>query len=259
MKWLARKILEVRKKLFYLCNQIVIHNVDVIGLKKKITRFFKKKSVGTAVLETAMTLPIILYIIFFSIELVRIELAQNAVDAIAKECTLSLMADRNYNKFDEIFKKYKPLGIPIGCFRYYCRLYPYMTSPDEGKTKGVMNVDPYGGETICWNGSDYKDKIVNTDQAPVNRNPNGGMSSDVPFYKYSTKFADGNDYGEVGNTERESLLKGNKSSSGYVFVLTVAVKFPFSSSFIAKLFNGGSNTNKSGVYILWARGSGVIN
>ena len=114
------------------------HGIDFLGFFKKIICFLKKKSLGTAILETALTLPVVLYIIFFSIELIRMQLAQVALDAITKECTFSLMAKGNYNDFDAIFEKYRPWGIPIGYFRYYIRLYPHMTSPDNGTTKGVI-------------------------------------------------------------------------------------------------------------------------
>lgn len=233
----------------------------MFGFFKKIRSFFKKKSMGVAILETAITLPIVLYIVFFSIELVRIGLAQSAVDAIAKECTFSMMSKGNYSDFDSIFLKYKPWGIPIGYFRYHIRLFPHMTSPDGGTTKGVMDVSPYGGETICWYGTDYANPNPNI--TPTTQNPaggTGGSSADnAALSKYQTAFCASSAYGEVEYVERQKLLKGQKSASGYIFVLTVAVKFPFSSSFMAKLFNNGTNTNKPGVYILWARGSGMIN
>ncbi len=236
----------------------------MLGFFKKIRSFFKKKSTGTALLETALTLPIVLYVVFFAIELVRIGLAQSAVDAITKECTFSLMANGNTSKFDEIFAKYRPRGIPIGNFRYYARLYPHMTSPDNGTTKGVMDVEPYGGETICWVGSDYANPVSNASptQQAINAGGYGTGDSDSKraiLSKYKTKWTGDSNYGEVGWQERKNLLNGEKSASGYIFVLTVAVKFPFSSAFIAKLFNGGTNTDKPGVYILWARGSGMIN
>lgn len=235
----------------------------MLGFFKKIRSFFKKKSIGTALLETALTLPIVLYVVFFAIELVRIGLAQSAVDAITKECTFSLMANGNTSKFDEIFAKYRPRGIPIGNFRYYARLYPHMTSPDEGKTKGVMDVSPYGGESIAWAGDDYANPSPNmtpTTKAKIMSYGSGSNNSvQAVFSKYETAFCGTAAYGEVEYIERKKLLDGEKSASGYIFVLTVAVKFPFSSAFIAKLFNGGTNTDKPGVYILWARGSGMIN
>ena len=36
-------------------------------------------------------------------------------------------------------------------------------------------------------------------------------------------------------------------------------KVKTTSGFIEKLFGGGTNTNKAGYYILWSRGSGIVN
>ena len=165
------------------------------------------------------------------------------------------MAKENYNDFDNIFRKYRPLGIPIGYFRYNVRLYSNMDT--------LMTNSPYGGENICWYGNDYANPDLNI--TPTQQNPSGGTGQNnanpndaAVFSKYKTRWCAGA-FSEAGVTERQKLLKGEKSASGYIFVLTVAVKFPFSSAFVAKLFNGGSNTTKPGVYILWARGSGIIN
>jgi len=247
------KIIDGGGRLFDLCSQAV-HNIDIFG-------FLKKRFTGVAILETVLTLPIILYTILFSIELIRMGLAQVAVDSITKECTFSLMAKGTYNDFDSIFLKHKPWGIPIGYFRYYIRIYKDFHTDDN---KGLMDVFPYGGETIIWVGSDYANPTP-VDKAPVARNYQAGTGSntsnpsDAALYsKYKTKICAGLG-SEVAYIERPKLLNGTKNSSGYIFVLTVTVKFPFSSSFVAKLFNGGSNTDKDGVYILWARGSGIIN
>lgn len=143
-----------------------------------------------------------------------------------------------------------------------------MTSPDGGTTKGVMDVSPYGGSHICWIGNDYANP--NPNQSPTQFASEGayGTNSEATsvvsnrlatLSKYQTAFTNTSAYGEVGYVERKKLLDGTTNASGYIFVLTVAVKFPFSSDFVAKLFNGGSNTTKPGVYILWARGSGMIN
>ena len=259
MKWLAKKVFNGGGKELFNPRSWVAHGIDFLGSFKKIMCFFKKKSTGVTILETALTLPIILYVVFFSIELIRIGLAQTAVDAITKECTFSLMAKGNCSDFDTIINKYRPLGIPIGHFRYYIRVYQYMTSPDGGTTKGVMDVSPYGGETIAWIGSDYADpNSSQTHQSNYSTIDTQDHSNNkATFSKYSTGFCAGVG-SEVGYKERPKLLDGEKSSSGYIFVLTMTVKFPFSSKFVQKLF-GGSNTDKDGVYILWARGSGIIN
>lgn len=213
-------------------------------------KIFKKRFKGAAILETAITLPIVLYIIFFSIELVRIGLAQAAVDAITKECTFSLMATGKTTNFNGIFAKYKPFGIPIGNFRYYIRIYSDIST--------MMTVSPYGGETIGW--ADDPANYSTTQQPTAAASANSyGLTANHPWLnKYQTNICDGSTYKEYGSG-RKTLLDSSGVPSGYVFVLTVAVKFPFSSPFVAKLFNGGSNTNKANTYILWARGSGMVN
>jgi len=214
-----------------------------------------------AILETALTLPVILYIVFFSIELIRIGLAQAAVDAITKEFTFYLMANGKIVKseVDAIFEKYRPLGIPIGYFKYNVRLYPYMTSPDGGTTKGIMDVSPYGGESIYWPDTDYTNPDPNkSPTSAASTQSYGRAPSRATFSKYQGGYTGDVDHGEVATTKRKQLLE-SQVPSGYIFVLTISVKFPFSSPFVAKLFNGGSNTDQDGVYILWARGSGMIN
>ncbi|MBO7537517.1 MAG: pilus assembly protein [Alphaproteobacteria bacterium] len=213
--------------------------------------FFKKQFRGVTILETAITLPIILYALFFSLEFIRIGLAQTAVDAITKECTFQLMATGKVDKFDGIFKKYKPLGIPLGNFRYYIRIYQNFHTDDN---EGVMDLVPYGGETIGWADTEQND---DTPTEKASKNNYGLTNKHVLLSKYQTSICDGADFNEYGSDRKELLENG--VPPGYAFVLTVAVKFPFSSSFIAKVFSGGSNTNEPNVYILWARGSGMVN
>ena len=222
-------------------------------------KFFKKRFRGVAILETAITLPIVLYMVLFSVELIRIGLAQNAVDAITKECTFQLMATGKVDKFDEIFEKYKPIGIPLGNFRYYIRIYADDdVSPMTEKHQGIykmMRHEPYGSETIGW-----ADISQNTDTPTEKASENnyGLTNKHAWLNKYKTEIIDGEEYNEYGS-DRKTLLEDDGVPSGSAFVLTVAVRFPFSSSFISKLFNGGSNTNKPNVYILWARGAGLVN
>ncbi|MBO4405188.1 MAG: pilus assembly protein [Alphaproteobacteria bacterium] len=223
--------------------------------------FFRKKSTGVAILETALTLPVVLYIVFFSIELIRMELAQTAVDSITKELTFYLMAKGKIvqSEVDAIFNKYRPWGIPIGNFRFYLRMYSNFHTENN---KGLMDVSPYGGFTIYWVGSDYNNPTPS--QSPSKRSSQayyGYGSSPILLSKYNNQ-----NLGPcLSNAKTKTLLEGDAPTSGYIFILTVSVVFPFSSPFVKKLFNGGSNTerradgSKADAYILWARGSGIIN
>lgn len=132
-----------------------------------------------------------------------------------------------------------------------------------------MDLTPYGGESIAWIGSDYANPSKTASPTETARGGCGGGAfrsattkpgnKSATLSKYQTRFCYDSATGEVGKDKRKQVVDGQIANSGYIFVLTMAVKFPFSSPFVAKLFNGGSNTDKSNVYILWARGSGVIN
>ena len=234
--------------------------------------FFKKRSKGVAVIETAITLPIILYVVFFSIELIRMSIAQSAIDAITKECTLKLMATGTVEGFDNIFQKYQKStwGIPLKNFRYYVRIYADdeninpITFEHQGIYK-MMQVIPYGGETIGW-AENYSSPSSNSPNNAAKSYSYGLESGHAFLNDFRTKLCNGIG-GEVGNNLRAAWLE-SKIPSGNVFVLTVALNFPFSSAFVKKLFGGGSNATTSdttggstisNVFILWARGSGIVN
>lgn len=229
-----------------------------------MVRLFKKRFKGVAILEAAMTLPIILSILFFALEFIRIELAQIAADAIARRCTMELMNSMDSEKegvkenrmknFDKIIDELRPLGIPLKNIRFYIRLYPNISD--------MMNVSPYGGETIGWAGSDYDNPEDLSPNDAAKRNFYG-LSPEHPLMRgyYNTQICDGVG-GEVGDETRVDYLTNRLDTfniKGYAFVFTVAIKFPFSSAYVAKFFGNGSNTNKEGVYLIWARGSGIVN
>lgn len=238
-----------------------------------MVRLFKKRFKGVAILEAAMTLPIILSILFFALEFIRIELAQIAADAIARRCTMELMDSMDSEKegvkenrmknFDKIIDELRPLGIPKKNIRFYIRLYPKLYKEKNTDPIGMMDVSPYGGETIGWAGSDYDNPEDLSPNDAAKRNFYG-LSADHPLMRgyYNTEICNGNTFGEVGDVLREDYLTSHAEEfniKGYAFVFTVAIKFPFSSAYVAKFFGNGSNTNKEGVYLIWARGSGIVN
>jgi len=247
-----------------------------------MVRLLKKRFKGVAALEAAMTLPIILNMLFFSLEFIRVELAQIAADAIARRCTMELMDSsdpdpedsssklKKMDKFDDIISEFRPMGIPLENIRYYIRLYPDLHNPDpqyptdpskyDKDNPGAMDVSPYGGETIGWAGSDYDNPSTSPNAAA--KSNNYGLSSSHPLMRgyYNTAICNGPEFGEIGDANRKNCLTSKDVNiKGWAFVFTVAIKFPFSSSFVAQFFGNGSNTNKPGVYIVWARGSGIIN
>ena len=101
-----------------------------------------KHSKGALLIEFAFTVPIVVNIILFGLELVKIYLTQTAIDTLCKECTFSLITVGNVSEFDRIFQKHLPGFCKIGRARYYCRVYEDISK--------MMSVSPYGGERICY-------------------------------------------------------------------------------------------------------------
>lgn len=184
---------------------------------------------GTALIEAAITLPIICAIIFFAIELVKVNLTQVAVDSITRECTFSLIANGNIDEFDKIINKYRPGFVPASNFRYYFMVFETLES--------MMAVTPYGGQSIGYPKSASSLKLG---------------SDDPVLNKFQTGIT------QTGEIDDISFLR-TTGAQGKAFVLTVVVDYPFSSIFTKKLFRGGSNTVPAGYYILWGRGSGIVN
>lgn len=186
------------------------------------------ESKGTALIEAAFTLPLICALIFFAIELVKINLTQVAVDSITRECTFSLIASGNIKEFDTIINKYRPGFVPKDRFRYYFQVFNDLST--------MMANSPYGGQSIGY--------------------PSAGslkLTSGQPLLnKFQTQIT------QTGEISDISFLN-TTGAQGKAFVLTVVVNYPFSSEFTRKFFSGGTNATKEGYYILWGRGSGIVN
>ena len=216
------------------------------------------KNKGTALIEAAVTLPLICALIFFAIELVKMNLTQVAVDSITRECTFSLIANGTVKEFDNIINKYRPGFVPASKFRYYFMVFENLES--------MMAATPYGGQSIGYPGGNGNPTAAATSKS-------FGLSAGDPLLnKFQT---DVTQSGEVGEAKRKSYL--TTGAQGKAFVLTVVVDYPFSSTFTKKLFRGGSNSGSGnsssggsgggssdtevtpGPYILWGRGSGIVN
>ena len=101
-----------------------------------------KRSRGALLIEFAFTVPIVLNIILFGLELVKIYLTQTAIDTICKECTFSLITVGKVSEFDRIIQKHLPGFCKIDRTRYYCRVYSDLYN--------MMSQSPYGGEIIAY-------------------------------------------------------------------------------------------------------------
>lgn len=230
---------------------------------------------GAAVVETALTIPMVLYLIFFLIELLKIKDVQSALDAIAEECSIQFMFTKSTNvksqisqaaptqgatisNFDAIVEKYKPKYISAEDITYY---FNFFDSPkdfydnkkniavywplDEGNaTPNVdMMIKGTSDQNSISEGNTQNFPSESINQNSLAENTNQGslpeIMNKITNYKYP-----------------EKGLKGGATLNHRAFVFTVVVKYRFSSAFVGKLFMGGSNTNSEDVFLIWSRGVG---
>lgn len=91
--------------------------------KKKFFKNIKFKK-GAAVVETALCLPVILYLIFFILEAIRMTIFQVAVDSMSIEMSFEYSALKTTEHFDEIMANNKPAFLGPDETRYYINVYP---------------------------------------------------------------------------------------------------------------------------------------
>lgn len=230
---------------------------------------------GAAVIETALTIPIVLYLIFFLIELIKIKDVQSALDAIAEECSIQFMFTKstnvtsgisqssstqsaNISNFDAIVKKYKPKYIPDEDITYYFNFFDSpkdfydnkkniavywpsaegnATPDDKMMIKGTADQDSLSGSSAQNSSSAGADQ--NSLAENTNQNLLPEIMDKISNYKYP-----------------EKGLKEGVTLNHRAFVFTVVVKYRFSSAFVGKLFMGGSNTESKDVFLIWSRGVG---
>jgi hypothetical protein len=199
-------------------------------------------------------------LIFFALELMKIHITQTAIDTICAEMTFDFIATRSWNNFTSIMEKYRPSFIPKkGADGYDVIRF---TIDSYTNLEEMMVTNAHGGASVHY--PDYGSSWAGFDGASPHY---VAASACIPV--------DGIDiHCAVNCAATRNYLKANNFPYGRAFVLDATVAYPFSSSFVKKLFNGGSNsrlcstgtTNKnttpkgdSGKYILWARGIGVTN
>lgn len=184
-----------------------------------------KKIRGAMLLEAALTLPVVCYMIFFTLELIHMNHTQVALNAIAEECTMDYIFHKDSTRFSSIIAKHD-MGNDLsnGSLQYDFKVYDSLAN--------VMSSSPYGGmDIIAWNGSNVDDYLPTTNNSS-------------PIKPTTTYYS--------GKTPESS-----ESMPGHPFILSFVYKYQFSSSFVGKLFNGGTNTKDKKMYLLWARGAGI--
>lgn len=88
---------------------------------KKVWKYIQKKK-GSVVIEAALCIPIILYLIFFTIELIRVGVYQIAVDNIALKLAFEYSGLKGATNFDRIIEEAKPSFFK-SMEGIYCRVY----------------------------------------------------------------------------------------------------------------------------------------
>ena len=117
----------------------------------------------------------------------------------------------------------------------------------------MMSSSPYGGESIAFPASgDLREGYPPTSSAI---HQGFGLGGDPKYMRGETSA--NNCSGKDIGADRTPLLR-NRVPAGHVFVLTVVYRHEFSSSLVKTLFAGGSNTNHEDIYMLWSRGSGIV-
>ena len=208
---------------------------------------FLKKNIGSVVIEATLTLPIMVMMIFFILEMVKVNNAKSAIEAISNQATFSFIANRNTNEFEEIITKHLPGFIQREDVKWYFAVY---------KDLDTMCAEaPYGLEEIYWPPTE---EYLDSDGSNTFNAKKGDL---IEFSKKEKP------------EEAINVSDPNYSTlSGKVFVLTFVCNFRFSSAFVAKIFHGGSNTKAKegatqsspdseggGKFLLWGRGIGICN
>lgn len=202
----------------------------------------KKRKTGVAVLEACLTLPVLMMMIFFIIEMMKVNNTRTAMDSIALEASLTFVADKNTGDFKKIIEKYRPIYVDKGKIKYYFTVYESLEK--------MCSVSPFGCGEVFW--------------------PNSSGEAEVGTFIDSdgdTKCLGEDDKSQMETVNRiapEKSFSPTKdpplnSLTGKVFVLTFVCDYNFSSGFVGKLFGGGANTKDKTKFLIWGRGVGICN
>lgn len=211
-------------------------------------KFYSPK--GAAIIEAALTIPIVLYLIFFLIELLRIKDIQSALDAIAEECSVQFMFTKSTNagnaseslsgsattggitpsNFDTIIAKYKPKYISQEDITYY---FTFFDTPKE-MYENNKNIAVYWPESE--NSTSPQDDMV------IESTSENDFSSEIME--------------QISNYKHPEKGLEDVTLNHRAFILTVVIRYRFTSAFVSQLFMGGSNTKSEDGFLIWSRGVG---
>ncbi|MDR1236475.1 MAG: pilus assembly protein [Holosporaceae bacterium] len=198
--------------------------------------FTKKRRRGSVAMEVAITFPILCNLIFFMLELIKINDVRISVEAAATEIAFEFMASKNTAKIQPLINKYKPIFIRENEITWYFDVYDSLEEMSKNTAQSYVGEVIWPGDNQnsgSYSGSDY----VDTDR-------NGG-------------FSQGGGTGRISFTDYKMLTSSpSVDFSGKAFVVTVVCDYPFNSDFLKRLFGGGRNTPGS-KFLLWGRSVGV--
>lgn len=173
-------------------------------------------------LEAALTLPIVVYIMLYSLELLHMNRMQTAIDAIAEKCTMNYIVNQDSTKFAEIINQYLSASDRAN-LSYSFTVYESIEKMQEAA--------PYGGADIYW-------------------------PEDITSYIPSSSESRLKAIGYIVDNDKEPEKK-QKALAGCAFVLTFVFDYKFYSHLTSTFFSGGTNTADKKKYLLWSRGVGI--
>lgn len=219
---------------FLLCNHkliVIMANATMsicFDTIKKI--FLKRRKAGVTAVEAAFVLPPVLVMIFFSIELWRVQIVKNALDGIAMECALDFIASKSTANFEKTINKHLKIPFSRDSITYYFEVYKDLAA--------MCSKAPYGATDPQWSNTMF-----------IDNDGNGSLTR--PDTSTSISLVNSK------NPLSTPSINSADAISGKAFVLTFVCKFSFSSAFVAKLFGGGANTKDKNAFLVWGRAAGI--
>jgi hypothetical protein len=205
----------------------------------------KSFSRGSFIVETALTLPVFCYLLFFLLEMMKVNETKTAIDSITSEAVFNFVFSKNTDSLDAVIEKYRPSFIPVGNIRYWIRMYTDLAA--------MCAVSPYGGEGIAYpeDASDHSRL---------------SLSASMEFIDFEKNNIFLQAAGNLSDLTVATYLTNLNTPPGTAFVITFVCDYPFSSAMVGKLFSGGKNTIKNDgagtagtMYLIWGRGVGIMN
>jgi Flp pilus assembly protein TadG len=188
-------------------------------------KFFAKKYRGSVAIEAALTFPVVCYLIFFILEIMKVNDTQIAVDSISVEMAVAFMASRNTDNFDDIIAQYKPPYISQNKITWYFSVYDDLSA---------MNNEA----------ADSSDEVYWPSNSQDSRNPDMNAVMLTDYQSPEKSF-------NIENSDAKF-----RTLSGKAFILIVVCDYQFSSDFVKRIFTSRKQTEE-GKYLVHGKCAGV--